>query len=299
MPIALPNTTTANDYPAPGTGGAQVGIGDVFASGFFVVANASVAAEFYHGAQGQQAASPEVYLAPGTYPLAAGVRDPLGGIRFRSAVAGTPAQVFGAFYYPGEASIQAGGQFTATIAPSGSVINPGTGAMQVIQDQLLLSSALTIDFQNIAQTFAHLLLVASVRTDAAAVSSTLAATLNGDNTAGHYADDEVQANGATVTGALNDPDSAIFLGTCPGATAPAGSFGVCRADILDYTNTAKHKGLLALCGARTVAGSSFPIQWTADMWLSTATVTRLTLFPSGGVNFITGSRATLYGLTSA
>src|SRR5438552_18324253 len=121
MPAVLPNTTTTDNYPPPGRGGAQVGIGDVFYSGYFIVANAAVICEYYQGVGGQAYPSDEMYLTPGTYPMTATDKSPLGGIRFRSAVAGKTAQVFGVFYYKDEATLLAGSEFTSIVSSGGGI----------------------------------------------------------------------------------------------------------------------------------------------------------------------------------
>lgn len=118
---ALANTTVADAYPGVGQGGAQVGIGDVFASGFFIVANAAVFARIYYGPQGLQDNSQEIFLPPATYPLIGNEIRPLGGIKFRNAVAGTPAQVFGAFYHHDDATLMIAGQFVSTVTAAGGV----------------------------------------------------------------------------------------------------------------------------------------------------------------------------------
>lgn len=125
MPAVLPNTPTTDNYPSPTqSGGAQIGLQDIFESGFFVVANAAVFGQYFHGERGQSDNSPDIYMPPGTYPLTATDRDPLGGIRFRSAVVGVPAQVFGVLYYKDEAKLLSSAEFTATVTPSGG-ITPG------------------------------------------------------------------------------------------------------------------------------------------------------------------------------
>lgn len=127
MPRVLPNTTTADTYPGLGQGGAQIGIGDIFGTGFFVVANQAVFCQYFHGANAQQDNSSDIYLPPGTYPLQGTDKDPLGGIKFKSANIGKPAQVFGVFYYPDEAQLLASAEFTANVSPNGSVT--GTSVM--------------------------------------------------------------------------------------------------------------------------------------------------------------------------
>lgn len=127
MPRVLPNTTTTDNYPGLGQGGAQIGLGDVFGTGFFVVANNAAFAQYFHGANAQQDSSGDIYLPPGTYPLQGTAKDPLGGIKFKSANTGRPAQVFGVLYYPDEAQLLASAEFTASVSSTGVVT--GTAVM--------------------------------------------------------------------------------------------------------------------------------------------------------------------------
>lgn len=124
MPVSLPNTTTTNNYPVPGAGGAQIIARDVFASGWFTVANAAVFAQYSYGKQGQSDPSPDLYLAPGTYPLIGNEINPVNGIRFKSAVPGSPAQIWGAFFYKNDPVLQSSAEFTALISASGGVSQP-------------------------------------------------------------------------------------------------------------------------------------------------------------------------------
>lgn len=117
MPLVIPNTTTAAK-PVTFAGN------DVFASGFFVIANNPVLLTMFHGKFGQVAAGVPLYLPPGTYPLLAGANDPVAGISFQDAVPGSHAQIFGVLYYPGESTILSGNQFNSVVSPSGSVTPP-------------------------------------------------------------------------------------------------------------------------------------------------------------------------------
>jgi len=121
MPIALPNTTVADTYPIFGSGGAQVAGTDVFSSGWFTVANNAADCEYSYGIQGQYNTGPEIYLAPGTYPLTGSPTLPINGIRFKNHVAGSAAQVWGAFFYKNDPVIQSSNEFTSQVSPSGGV----------------------------------------------------------------------------------------------------------------------------------------------------------------------------------
>jgi len=160
VPIALPNTTTANTYPGPGAGGAQVQGRDIFYSGWFTIANNAALAQYSYGLQGFQDFSPEMYLAPGVYPLSGTQKNPLNGIRFRSAVSGSPAQVWGAFFYKDDPVLQSSAEFTSTVTPSGGVTPSPLPAMQLIQQIGPIAAVqASFDFTGLPQTFNHLQLV--------------------------------------------------------------------------------------------------------------------------------------------
>lgn len=130
MPATLGNTTVADTYPSSGASqGAQLGMSglDVFTAGWFFVANNAVFMEYMRGIQGQQTLQSELYITPGYYPITGGTSPnlgPVGGFRFRNAVAGQVAQVSGVLFYPGEAQIGTGQPFTGTVSAGGSVTPP-------------------------------------------------------------------------------------------------------------------------------------------------------------------------------
>lgn len=127
MPLTIPNTTTQDTYVPALTFAGQ----DVLSSGFFTVANNSVGCRLIHGARGQTREGAEMFLPPGTYPVVGTPQDPIAGIKFRSFTAGAPAQVFGSFFYPNEASLQASSQFTTFVSAAGVVtqVTVPTGAI--------------------------------------------------------------------------------------------------------------------------------------------------------------------------
>jgi hypothetical protein len=116
MPLAIQNTTLADAYTQATTFAGT----DVFAWGFFTVANNPAFVQLFQGEFGQADLQPEVYCPPATYPIAGGARK-ISGIRARNAVAGQNVQFFGSMFYPNEPGIQAGTPFTGIVAPSGSL----------------------------------------------------------------------------------------------------------------------------------------------------------------------------------
>jgi len=120
MPISLPNTTTTDNFPNFGSTGAIVAGTDVLDRGYFVVANAPVFIQYFYGAFGQEDPSPQFFASPASYSLTTKPGDkPVAGIRYRSAAAGIPAQVFGAFFYPKDPVLEASSEFTANVSATG------------------------------------------------------------------------------------------------------------------------------------------------------------------------------------
>ena len=120
MPLSIPNTTLADAYTSATTFASS----DVFAWGFFTVANNPAFVQLFEGPAGQAVLQPEVYCPPATYPIAGGER-PVSGIRARNAVAGSPAQFFGSVFYPREPGIQAGTPFTGNVSAGGVISQTG------------------------------------------------------------------------------------------------------------------------------------------------------------------------------
>lgn len=116
MPLSIPNTTiTSTSY----TDALTFAGGDVFAWGFFTIANQSAFVQLFEGQRGMAVLQPELFLPPATYPVAGGER-PISGIRFRANSLATPLpQVFGSLFYPKEPGVQAGTPFTGAVAASG------------------------------------------------------------------------------------------------------------------------------------------------------------------------------------
>lgn len=175
----------------------------------------------------------------------------------------------------------------------------GGGVMIKLADTTLLTTAASVDFTSIPQTFAHLRLITYLRGDTAAATLNTSIRMNNDSTAGHYFDAYGQdTDAAHVSG--GDPlttNTAALLCAIPGASAIAGHFGVASVDIQHYTG---------VTGSKPYSGTGYYLTNSATgneasrviggIWaISGTAITRLTIFPASG-NFIAGSRVTLYGL---
>jgi len=176
-----------------------------------------------------------------------------------------------------------------SLSPAGGVgvqTVSGTG-MALIADQLLVAPAASISFTNIPQTFKHLMLYMSGRSDRAAVPlAQISGTFNGDGAA-HYTFNGFNA-GAVAGG------TAFEAGLLTAATATASWADSNKLWIFDYASTTFFKTFLgeemSVDGTNNTGGS------TRGNWQSTAAITSIGLTFAGASNAIAGSRFTLYGL---
>lgn len=125
MPAVLPNTTTTDAYTDT-----QLGGNGLFSGGVLTIANNPVAILFQHGTdRGTFTTSEYPYVAPTTIPLTRGEREWIVGLQIKSAIAGSPAQVYGYLIEPGTSGLGVGTPFTQTISSSGQVTNPSANML--------------------------------------------------------------------------------------------------------------------------------------------------------------------------
>jgi hypothetical protein len=169
----------------------------------------------------------------------------------------------------------------------------GSGAMTVIDDQELTSSASSITFSSIPGTYKDLKLVLSLRGDDASELQGVYLAFNGASS-GHGDRYWVLYGGASEATGSHESLSAALLGWAPCASAPSGAFVDCQVEIADYADPGK-------LPTANVEGSMIYGASTARMFRSmafhraAAGVTQLTLTMAAG-DFAAGSRATLYGI---
>jgi len=288
VPVSLPNTTILDNYPP----NPQVAGTDIFATGYFTVANNPVFAQYIYGQQGQDKFSPEFFLAPSVYPIFGNEANPIAGIRFRNAVAGSAAQVFGAFFYRNDPTLTPSSEFLSTISSAGLYTPPSTGAIRVIQRQSLSIAAANVTFTSIPGTFDSLFIIYQARLDAAIFNGSLNLRFNLDAGA-NYNLQLHGANNAANIAAANSLANQIQVGSITGAAATAGRAGSGDILIPNYAGTTFHKTLVAHNGF-SQANTNGDQQYldSTGTWISTAAVTSILLFPGAG-NFIAGSTFTL------
>jgi hypothetical protein len=164
-----------------------------------------------------------------------------------------------------------------------------------ITGQTLSSTATSVTFSSIPQTFTHLQLRCFVRSDRVSVpSDNIYFRFNadaGNNYAFHY----IEGNGGSVA-AGGGASVSVMLGILPSSTATANSYGINMVDVLDYSSSNKNKTIRNLA-CFDLNGSGSASMWSG-MWMNTAAITSFNVVANVG-SFIAGSRFDLYGITSS
>lgn len=168
--------------------------------------------------------------------------------------------------------------------------------MVAIATVTLGGAASSIDFDSIPGTYATLMLICSLRSDRSGVDNdSVRCTFNNDTTDANYDRQSLTVLGATVTGAYSS--SGRILCAVPGATATTAHFAGTAIEIPGYAG-ANRKVAMARTTSPIVSGTSMQIEQRGLMWKSTSAITRVTLTPNTGPNFVAGSTVTLYGLAA-
>jgi len=175
------------------------------------------------------------------------------------------------------------------------------GAAWAYPPQLIGKKALTAATPSITlpvpagPAFNTLRVAWNARSDSATTATYMLLQLNGDTNAAHYDWDDNQASGATPGPAASPGTvSSIQVGTMAAATATAGYLGVGEL-VIPNAAGANFKGISAHSTSMITSSSGYSGTY-GGLWLSTAAVTSITLFPLAG-NFAPGSAAYLYGET--
>ena len=166
------------------------------------------------------------------------------------------------------------------------------GSYDLLETQVLASSQASVTFSSLssyAADYQHLQIRFVSRADADAGTSYF--RFNGD-TGSNYAAHRLIGNGSSVGTLATTSSTFGFSGANQQSAGTTGSFAASVFDILDFGSSAKNKTTRSLGG---VPNGSIQISFYSGVWLNTAALTSVTLFPNLG-NFVTGSRFSLYGI---
>ena len=178
--------------------------------------------------------------------------------------------------------------------------SPIIGAYDLLETEILTGSQASVTFSNLNSTYGadyqHLQLRMVTRDDRTVAANVVRIQFNGD-TGSNYSNHNLYATGSTVASGASASQTDTIVGLSSSSYASANIFGASILDILDAFETTKYTTTRSLCGVYAV-GENYA--WLASgSWQNTAALTSISLKPSGGVNFVSGSRFSLYGLKAA
>jgi len=181
------------------------------------------------------------------------------------------------------------------LAGSGGVAD----SYELIESVILGTATSSVTFSSLAtyaSTYKHLQLRFTARSDEAAnVYRSVNLRLNGNTTA-NYHNHRLRGSGGTVnSGASLSQTFMTLTGRLAANNVTSGVFGATIIDILDAFSASKNTTVRTLAGieAATAAGEIF---LGSSFLNDTASITSITLLPDTAVNFLAGSRFSLYGI---
>jgi len=151
----------------------------------------------------------------------------------------------------------------------------------------------TIDFTNIPQTYTDLLVVSSLRTDAAVGYQTSRMKINGSTS---------NMTVKNMYGAGGGPGSAtittyLLVGYITGSSATANVFNSQNTYIPNYAG-ATYKSISSESTANNNSTTLYAMDISVGLWSQTAAITSLSLYPESG-SWAQYSTASLYGIKNS
>lgn len=168
-----------------------------------------------------------------------------------------------------------------------------TNSYESIQTITLTSTATSLTFSSIPQTYKHLQIRGVSTGDQ---NTSVRMRFNGD-TGSNYAFHGIQAGagyGASVYTNSGANATSIMLFDQQLGSASSDNFNTSITDILDYTSTTKNKTTKTLSGVK--GGSGGFIYFQSGLWFATpAAITDITIKPNS-FNFLANTTFALYGI---
>ena len=157
------------------------------------------------------------------------------------------------------------------------------------------SAASSISFTSIDQSYAHLLVIGSLRSSRSAAASSIGCYVNSDTTTGNYDYARIYFYSTLAPNFNRDSGSHYIIGYCPAASTPSGTFGSVEMFLANYAVSGRHYyGAKTGFGDPTVAQS----RWahTGNQHAVSTTISALTFVDTDTGNFEVGSTLTLLGI---
>jgi hypothetical protein len=178
------------------------------------------------------------------------------------------------------------------------------GSYDLLETEILTGTQASVTFSSLNSTYGadyqHLQIRYVARTDKTGDPDNYLHAQFNNVTSSSYASHQLQGNGSSVTSSALASQTYMRLanGSLIGAGASAGAFSASVIDILDPFETTKNTTARALTGISGGVTYSYVINLSSGVFLSTAAITEIDLFPLSG-NFVADSRFSLYGLKAS
>lgn len=166
-----------------------------------------------------------------------------------------------------------------------------SGGLTRIETKLLAAPAASFDFQSIPATFTNLLIVWQGADSGAAAAETIVGLRMNNDAGANYSEEDGSARGAAAGAFSSTGDDRIRVGV--GATNISDGISCGEIWIPNYLDTTFFQTVNWQSFA-SVPTVTFRSDQGGGLWSSKVAVTRLTMLTSN--NWVTASRATLYGL---
>ena len=171
----------------------------------------------------------------------------------------------------------------------------------LISSQVLGSSAASVTFSSIPQTYTDLKLALSVRTDYSGYTDGWQMVLNSNST-GIYSATTVYGNGSSATSQSFPNESGVGNGGYiinPSSLDTANTFSSCELYIPNYTSTASKQINVFNASEGNYAASHVQVFGSANLIRLSSAITSMTFTSNNAANFIANSTFYLYGLKNA
>lgn len=168
------------------------------------------------------------------------------------------------------------------------VTGAGGGSYELIESNILTTSASSVTFSSIPQDYKHLQIRAVVQNSGTSLNKI---TFNGD-TGTNYDFHSLTGTGSSVTSAASN--NVAYLDYRTAFTSDgANLFAPLILDLLDYSSTSKNSTARLFTGYDRVSFAQIMLR--SGLWRNTAAVTSIT-FDANTQQFVSGSRFSLYGV---
>lgn len=168
----------------------------------------------------------------------------------------------------------------------------------LIASNTLSSSAASVTFSSIPNTYTDLVLKMSVRGSTSATTQTMQLILNGDNDpTGYYSRTNLFGDGATATSNRDSNDNKTQIIYENASTSTSNTFSNIEIYIPSYT--ASQNKPFSIANAMETNATTAYTTTQAALWRKTNAITSIALSQVDTNNFVSGSSFFLYGIKNS